>query len=261
MVKGRRSEVKAALLHLNLHAGPSKANLEALQQAIYIAAEQGAKWIVTPETAVQGYFFSQTEQPEPVVVQPDDQLLLIRRLAGQYQLTIFLGCAEKDAGTGKNYNSCLVIGPEGEIVGRHRKLRAHGEAEAWSTPGECLLPVYCAGLTAGILICADSWYLEYAQALQDQGAEILIVPAAWPPGVCGPGDCWERCSAATGLPLWVCNQTGSHERLDFRKAQSNVIVAGKTVLKYCGDNPAILLFEWDCVRKYVLTSQFTIIEM
>lgn len=260
MGKDRKNEITVALLHLDLHAGPIERNLLNLQHSLEAAALGGAKWIITPETAVQGYFSFKTEQPPSVVVQPDAQLWPIRQLAAHYQLTVFLGCAEKDRVTGKNYNSCLVIGSNGEILGRHRKLRSHGGAEAWSSPGKSLLPVQCTEMTAGLLICADSWYLEYAQTLRERGADLLIVPAAWPPGVCGPGDCWERSSSASGLPLWVCNQTGRHSQLDFSEAESAVVVAGKTVLRYSSNKPAILLFEWDYVRKYAVSAQFTILK-
>jgi N-carbamoylputrescine amidase len=248
--------MKIALLHLDVSSGPETVNLMVLCRAICVAAERGAKWIITPETAVQGYYFAQKEIPLHIPIQPDLSLQPIIELAIKYQLTVFLGCAEQDDVTGKYYNSCLVIGPEGQILGRHRKLRAHGGAEAWSTKGEVLEPVCCQGLAVGVLICADSWYVNHAQILKDKGAQVIVVPAAWPPGECGPGDCWEQCSAATGLPVWVCNQTGNQEKLDFSQAQSVVVANGKTHLAYSDLQQAVLLFDWDD-KQGGLSTQFT----
>ena len=97
------------------------------------------------------------------------------------------------------------------------------------------------------------------RVLKDKGAEAIVVPAAWPPGECGPGDCWEQCSQATGLPVWVCNQTGNRERLDFSQATSVVVVGGSTQLSYSSLQPAVLLFDWDCSRQCSVSSRFEVI--
>lgn len=252
--------MKVAMLHLNVSSGPLEVNLNLLYRSILLAAQQGAQWIITPETAVQGYFFAQKSAGLAIEIQPAAYLEPIRTLAASHNITIFLGCAEQDAGTGKYYNSCLIIGPDGEVVGRHRKIRSLGVgAEAWAAKGEELKPVPCGEIKAGVLICADSWYVEHAQRLQEQGAQIIIVPAAWAPGVCGPGDCWERCSSSSGLPVWVCNQTGNGERVDFSKAQSTVVAGGKIRLYYSGLQQAILLFDWDDSRRCLLSSEFTVL--
>lgn len=257
---GELINMKVAMLHLNVSNGPIEANLQVLYRSILLAAQQGAQWIVTPETAVQGYFFAQKENTLDIEIQPASYLEIMRTLAVIHRLTIFLGCAEKDAKTGKYYNSCLVIGPDGEILGRHRKIRPlEVGAEAWAAKGEELTPIFCQNLMVGILICADSWYVEHAQRLQQHGAEVIIVPAAWPPGNCGPGDCWERCSRGSGLPVWVCNQTGNQGQLNFSKAESTVVVAGKTKLRYSGLQQAVLLFDWDDSRQDLLSSKFTVI--
>ena len=49
--------MKVALCHLELSNGPEQKNIELLEKAVRIAAEKGANWVITPETAVQGYYF------------------------------------------------------------------------------------------------------------------------------------------------------------------------------------------------------------
>lgn len=49
--------MKIALCHLELSCGPQERNLQLLEQAVRLAAEQGADWVLTPEAAVQGYYF------------------------------------------------------------------------------------------------------------------------------------------------------------------------------------------------------------
>ncbi|WP_418791895.1 carbon-nitrogen hydrolase family protein [Phosphitispora sp. TUW77] len=253
--------MKIALLHLDLSGGPEKQNITVLSHAINLAAEQGANWIITPEMALQGYFFSNMDKSAEPPVQPSESMQVLCQLAARHKITIFLGCAEKDAVTGKCYNSCLVLGPTGEVLGRHRKMHTHGVgAEAWVTTGNQLEPVNCQDIKAGILVCADSWFMENSQCLKEKGAEAIIILAAWPPTEeHGPGDCWERCSQTAGLPVWVCNQTGSHENLDLSEAESAVVVGGKTLFTYCSREPAILLFEWDLSKQCTLSRQFSVI--
>lgn len=252
--------MKVALLHLNLSGGPEEANIQALSRAVCLAAEQGANWVITPEMAVQGYFFALKGQLPWIPVQPAAALSEIRQLVIQNRLTLFLGCGEQDEETGKCYNSCLVMGPEGQVLGRYRKIRPHkGDTEAWAAPGEKLVPVSCPEMRAGILICADSWFVDHARTLKDRGAEVIIVSAAWAQGEHGPEDCWERCSQVSGLPVWVCNQTGNSEKLDFSQAQSVVVVGGKTRLTYSGTQEGVLLFEWDLGRQSLASGEFTVL--
>ena len=56
--------MKIALCHLELSCGPQERNLQILEQAVRIAAEKGADWVLTPEVAVQGYYFV-APQPSP----------------------------------------------------------------------------------------------------------------------------------------------------------------------------------------------------
>jgi N-carbamoylputrescine amidase len=238
--------LRVAMLHLDFVGGCQGRNLDKLTSAVEKAAAGGADWVITPEVAVQGYFFGGT--PENIVAPSDDRLRPVTELAARHGLVVLLGCAERDALSGAAHNSCLVIGPEGAVLGCHRKTKSIGPAEAWSVPGTEIVPIACPDLNAGVLICADSWVPENAVTLRDLGADVVIVPAAWPPGQHGPGDCWERGSAASGLPFWVCNQTGFHERLDFRAAVSAVLVDGAVKLSHQGPSDSLLLFDWDLER-------------
>lgn len=256
--------MRVALLHLDLSGGPEERNLALLKQAVTMAAEKGADWVITPETAVQGYFFTQKGRTVQIPVQPAPILQSLRHTAVVYGLTVFLCCAERDEMSGLCYNSCLVIGSDGEIIGRHRKIHSQGVgAEGWATKGTLLEPIFCKEMTVGLLVCADAYYEKNARALKAKQAQVIIVPAAWPPGECGgpPANAWERCSRASGLPLWVCNQTGNQETMDMSEAQSAVVVDGKVKFVYSGLEQAILLFDWDIDGQQLLSSEFTVINV
>lgn len=253
--------MKIALFHLELSEGPQAANIEKIELAIKHAVRFGANWVLTPEMAVQGDSFTDRTSELTVPVQPEPALQGIIQLAKLNKLTVFLCCAEQDKASSNLYNSCLVIGIEGNLLGRQHKLHLHEEAEYWATKGNSRNPIPCQGLTAGILICTDSWYIRNARLLKEQGAEILIVPAAWPPEICDPTDSWERCSKETGLVVCVCNQTGHAGQLNYENAASVVIENGVTKLIYRGKREAVLLFEFDELRRKILSPHFTILSV
>jgi len=243
--------ISVAMLHLDLCCGPETQNESKLLDAIKQAADMGADWVITPETAQQGYFWAVDGDVEALDEQHPDFLMPVSRLAKQKNITVFFCSAERCPETSLAFNSCFVIAPNGDLIGRHRKMSGHGSTESWATHGDVRQVMPTEPLSAGVLICSDSWHAEHAHALKTDGANVLVVPAAWPPGKHGPGDCWEQRSMDTGLPVWVCNQTGDHPRLNFHDATSVVVQNGKTVLSYKGQEEAILLFNWD-VEKHQL---------
>lgn len=147
--------MKIALCHLELSCGPQERNLQILEQAVRIAAEQGADWVLTPEVAVQGYYFYRIDENAVVVPQPSLELEPLRKLCCEYGITLFLGCGEYDAACDKNFNSCLVFGPDGELIGRHRKVLA----SAWEQrPGRArvtVLPCFPAAVCRQVCWCAQ----------------------------------------------------------------------------------------------------------
>ena len=49
--------IRIALCHLDVSQGPQGKNIEKIEKAIHVAGQHGANWILTPETALQGYYF------------------------------------------------------------------------------------------------------------------------------------------------------------------------------------------------------------
>lgn len=255
--------MKIALCHLEISQGPESRNIKLLEKAVRIAADNGAQWVITPETAVQGYYFYKLNPAAQVEQQPSVKLNKLLALVKAYGLFLFLGSGEYDSELKCNFNSCIVFAPDGSICGKHRKLISHGiGAEAWAQKASALEPVNCGTIKVGALVCADAWYSDHAQEMQKKGAQIIIDIAAWPPTeVCGnPLGAWEKCSEVTGLPMLVCNQTGATEWMDMTIGQSVAIEKGKTKLSYSGEQ-AVLLLDWDERLGEILSDEFEIIKI
>ena len=226
-------------------------NQNLLETGLATAGELGVDWVVTPELCVTGYEFAQRLGTDWIGSQPDPWMDSFCVLAAHYKLTVFLGHADRGAETGKLYNTVFVIGSDGSILGRHRKHTVVPGIESWASRNDDIHPISIpsASLKAGVLICADAYTPDVTQRLAAQGANILISSAAWGPFPHGPETSWEDRSRETGLPLFVCNRTGSDSTLDFRSAQSVVAMKGKRLLSHTSPTSTLLVVHWDLERQ------------
>lgn len=253
--------MKIALLHLDVAEGPETRNRRSIISAAGEAVSRGADWIVTPEMALQGYFFYDNNGKFPSF--SEKQLSRYMFFAGRNKADMFLSAAEYDERDGKGYNSCFVINREGKFLGKHRKMFSHRKGfERWLSLGGETHVFKIGSLRVGLLVCADSYYEQPCLEIKKKKADMVLVTAAWPPGKCcsDPVSVWKTCSKLCGVPVIVCNQTGYHERMDMREAESVVIVEGQRLFTYKGD-PAVLFCEWDEEKMRIRSRAFEVVHV
>lgn len=129
--------VKAAVVQASPVLLDREATVEKACRLIEEAGDNGARIVVFPETYIPGYchwfwfytaesaacfkfnkelFKNSVTVPSPAT----DRLGQAARRAGAY---VVMGINEKDAGTyGTMWNSLVFLGPDGEIVGKRRKI-------------------------------------------------------------------------------------------------------------------------------------------
>jgi predicted amidohydrolase len=236
-------KLRIALLHLSPIPGDLYHNRSLIKQAIKVAAAGGAHWVVSPELGVCGYQFARLIGTDWIAAQPDGWM------------TDFCH-PERERQTDKLYNSVFLIDPEGEIVCAHRKINVLTGSESWSSPGEGISPVEWRSLKIGVLVCADAATKDIADTLKAKGAQILISPAAWGPGLYGPSGEWEQRTRDTGLPLIVCNRTGEEEGLSFLRAESVVVKNGRRVLSHHSERSVVLTFEVHGETLEILSTEY-----
>ena len=245
------------MLHIAPATGDIDNNRRLIERGVAAAAQAGSDWVVTPELCVPGYLFLKSIGTGWIQPQPDAWMTGFCELVGKQGVTVFLSHPELDPASGRMYNTVFVISPEGEIVGRHRKIKTLGGAEAWSSPGWKISPLECDGIKTGILICADAYKNDVAEVLESKGTEILVSPVSWGPGHCGPDGEWEARSAQTGLPIIVCNRTGVEpDELDYREAESVVAKDGRRLLQATSERSVVLTFDWDMESMLPVSENF-----
>jgi len=90
----------------------------------------------------------------------------------------------EEAPEGKVYNSLVLIGRDGGIIGVYRKTHlfdAYTYRESSVTdPGHKLFePIDACGVKLGVAICYELRFPEVFRAQALRGAEVMLVPAAW----------------------------------------------------------------------------------
>lgn len=249
------SKLRVALLHLLPIAGEIKKNQCLIEKAVKRAADQNVDWIITPELAVSGLQFSQKIGTKWIKQQPDEWMTNFLDLIRSLNTVVFLGCPEKSE-SGELYNSVFVINRDGQIIGKQRKITSI--IDDWSTSGAFIEPINMENVKIGVLICADAYTKNIADRFLAKGAEILIAPSAWGPGLYGPNGEWEQRSIDTGLCLFVCNRTGEDESVTFWEAESLIIKNGKRLLKHKSKQSAILTFDWDLEKMDLISTDFEV---
>lgn len=250
--------LRVSLLHLAPVTGDIAGNRALVEQATHRAAAVGAQWIVTPELCIPGYVFVPKIGVDWILPQPDAWLTGYCRLVKKLGVTVFLSHPERDTATGNLFNTVFVINRQGEISGKHRKIKALRGAEAWSTGGTEVEPVDCDGVKVGILICADAYKNDVGKILKDKGAQLYVSPASWGPGQCAPDGEWEQRTRDNDIPIIVCNRSGIEpQELDYRHAESIVAKDGQRLLQATADRSVILTFDWDLDGMTALSPDFT----
>lgn len=195
-VQSLESERSTNISIASLSIFPTKwdkaANSDRIEGQIREAARQGARLIITPEGALEGYVVNEvirakdpkekdrlTERFQKLA-EPIDGVTIhrFRKLADELNIHLVLGFLEADGN--KTYNTAMLFGPNGDIVGKYRKTHFHQGYEVnppGYTPGDTY-PVFDIGLMkVGIMICFDRQPPEPARALALAGADLILCPA------------------------------------------------------------------------------------
>jgi predicted amidohydrolase len=139
--------------------------------------EQGAReaqLVVVPEGTVPAYVIGTAPLEAEQIDQAKEALAAV---AARHRSTIVYGTARLDGA--QTFNSALVIGPTGDVLGYADKQFLWHFDRRWFAPGRRIEPIDTPAGRLGVLVCADGRIPTIAATLVDRGAELLIMPTAW----------------------------------------------------------------------------------
>ncbi|NGM80902.1 carbon-nitrogen hydrolase family protein [Paenibacillus sp. 7124] len=163
------------------------------------AGEQGANIIVFPEAYIPSYprgmsfgalvgsrsdngrndFLRYAKNAITVPGPETDQLGEVVKKAGAYTV---IGVIERDQETsgGTLYCTAIFFGPDGKLLGKHRKLKPTGsERLIWGEGDGSTLPVFDTPYgKIGSLICWENYMPLARAAMYEKGIQIYIAPTA-----------------------------------------------------------------------------------
>lgn len=163
--------VRLATIHYKPQGETAASNRRQVVPLIKKAADKDADLVVLGEVLTS--IGVQESVAEPVPDGPSTKFF--GRLSGELGLYIVVGIKEQ-AGQ-KTYNTSLLTGPDGKLVGKYRKVvPTSSERVAGTEPG-MEYPVFDTKIAKiGMMICYDVHFPEVARNLAANGAEIIAMP-------------------------------------------------------------------------------------
>ena len=178
--------VRVAGIVLKWIRADKEANLRRLEPMVREAAKGGARIVVTTECFLDGYAIKDKSIPladyralgEPI---PDGKYFQrLAALAGELKIHLVAGLTEADGEL--RYNTSVLIGPDGKLIGKYRKHALEHELVR-NTPGTNT-PAFDTSLgRLGMMICADRKHPDLVSQIVADGAEFLLCPSG---GMFGP---------------------------------------------------------------------------
>ncbi len=238
-----------------------KKNLENTISKIREAASKGAQIICLQELYKTKYFPTDEEKDvtslaEPI---PGETTSVLSILAKELEVIIIAPIFEV-ADSGKHYNTAIVIGVDGSIMGKYRKMHIPYDPffyeKSYFDVGDTGYQLFrTPKVTFGVLICYDQWFPEAARTLALQGAELIFYPSAigYLEGDPLSQDDWhtsweniQRSHAiANGIHVASINRVGTEGNIKFWGASFVCDAFGRLIKRASEENEEVVVAELD----------------
>ena len=178
--------VRIAGIVLKWVRGDKEANWRRLEPMVREADKGGARVVVTTECFLDGYAIQDKSIPleeyRALGERIPDGKYFKRLAALAAGLKIYLVAGMTEADGELRYNTSVLIGPDGQLLGKYRK-RALEHELVRNTPGTNTPAFNTDFGRLGLMICADRKHPDLVGRIVAEGAEFLICPSG---GMFGP---------------------------------------------------------------------------
>ncbi len=172
-------EITVATVQMKPALGEPEDNLVKMSDFVSkIASQQKVDLIVFPELVTSGYELGVrfTELAQRI---PGPSVNLMAQRAGEFGVYIAFGMVTKEKVESVLYNSAVLVGPDGEVLGGYNKVHLRGEERMAFREGFRLPVIETEIGTIGLMLGWDLAFPEVARCLSLDGAEFLAVLANW----------------------------------------------------------------------------------
>jgi N-carbamoylputrescine amidase len=243
----------------------AEANLARAIASIEDAARRGAGIVCLPELFRSRYFCQSEDTSAFDLAEtiPGPTTEALGRAAAAARIALIGSVFERRA-EGIYHNTAVVIGPDGSLRGRYRKMHIPDDPlyyeKFYFAPGDLGFRSFAArDLDIGVLVCWDQWFPEAARLVALGGAKVLFYPTAigWhtsetPEVQSAQHRAWEviqRSHAiANGVFVAACNRVGLEGGLRFWGASFVADPFGDVMARADHAREEVLVVECDLRR-------------
>ena len=171
--------------------------IEKIGRLVKEASQKKAELILFPEVFIPGYprglsfgtvVGSRTNEGRDLFLKywqnaievPGPETVLLGKMAKEANAFLAIGVTEKDKVSDTLYCSLVYFSPQGELIGKHRKIKpTAAERILWGEGDSSDLKVYDTAIgKIGGLVCWENYMPLARMALYEQGIEIYLAPTA-----------------------------------------------------------------------------------
>ncbi|MGI0073602.1 MAG: agmatine deiminase family protein [Nitrosotalea sp.] len=238
-----------------------KNNMENTVTKIREAAGKGAKIICLQELYRTKYFPTDEKKDVTLLAEPipGETTSSLSAIAKELDVTIIAPIFEADT-SGKHYNTAVVIGHDGTIMGKYRKMHIPHDPffyeKSYFDVGDTGYQLFrTPNVTFGVLICYDQWFPEAARTLSLQGADLIFYPSAIgyldgdPLSQNDWHTAWENIqrshAIANGIHVASINRVGTEGNIKFWGASFVCDAFGRLIKRASEENEEVLVAEID----------------
>ncbi|MFZ5649681.1 MAG: carbon-nitrogen hydrolase family protein [Bacillota bacterium] len=176
---------KAAICQMAVTGDKTK-NLETARRMIAVAAAGGAGLVALPEMFNCPYVARLF--PQYAESYPGGETFTMLSAAAREEKVYLVGGSVPERDGDRVYNSSFIYGPDGALLGRHRKMHLFdvdlpGGVRVMESstlgPGSSVTVIDTGLCRIGVAICYDIRFPELIRIMALEGADVIVVPAAF----------------------------------------------------------------------------------
>ena len=230
--------------------GPDREkNVERAVELAALAADNGASIVCFQQLFSTEFFPRERSEAFFALAEGEDGPTLgaVRRFAQVRNITLICPVFERSGD--EYYNTAFVVGPDGSIVGRYRKVHVP-EIPLWEEkyyfhPGNLGFPVFrSGGLAFGVQLCWDNFFPEGARRLALGGAQVIFCPNA---AAFASTRRWEAVLTASAIVnniyMFRVNRVGREQKQDFYGRSVCIDPEGEMLMAPAGMGNSVIMAE------------------
>jgi len=238
---------------IQLSASPSlEKNLSKAGTLVALAVSEGARIVCLPQLFNTLWFAHSIDKKSFSIAEKSDgpTMTAMREAAAKNRCVLIAPIFEEDLGV--YYNTAFVIGDDGNIIGRYRKMHVPQlplwEERSYFSPGDLGFQVFKTPYaTIGVQLCWDVFFPEGFRILALNGAQIIFAPTA--SAFEHSRGRWERAmqaaAHANGVFVFRVNRTGKEDKQEFYGKSFCAGPDGEFIVKPGGASDGIVLADID----------------